>query len=104
MNEVKFARGNARSFILFDVEYFDNDFVLYLAIPTHKPLLLQNPSKEYVRTFMRRANIHPTCLVYGMFWDLYKYLYSIEWLDLITNKKEVINNERTNERSIVNEE
>ena len=53
---------------------------------------------------MRRARIHPTCLVYGQFWDLYKYLYSLEWLDLVINKKEVTKDERTNERSIVNEE
>ena len=101
---IRTPRGSQRPFILFDVEYFGKDVALYLAIPTHKPLLLQNPSKEYVRTFMRRARIHPTCLVYGQFWHLYKYLYSLEWLDLVTNKKEVTKDERTNERSIKYEE
>jgi hypothetical protein len=90
--------------VLFDVEKFRDDFILYIAIPGHKPILIQNPSKEYVRIFMRRANIHPTCLWYGMFWDLYKYLYSITWLDLLINKKEVSNHERTNERGIEHEE
>jgi len=93
-----------KSYVLFDVEIFRNDFILYIAIPGHEPILIDNPSKEYTRVFMRRANIHPRCLIYGMFWDLYKYLYSIEWLDLVINKKEVTNNERINERSIVNEE
>lgn len=90
--------------VLFDVEKFRNDFILFIAIPDHKPILIENPSKEYTMLFMRKANIHPRCLVYGMYWDLYRYLYSITWLDLLTNKKEVSNNERTNERGIEHEE
>lgn len=75
--------------VLFDVEVFDGDFVLFLAIPGYEPLLIQNPSKRYVTAFMRSAKIHPSCIVGGMFWDLYKYLYSITWLDLHINNKEV---------------
>lgn len=93
-----------KSYVLFDVEIFLDNFILFIAIPGHDPILIENPSKEYTRIFMRRAHIHPTCLVYGQFWDLYKYLYSLEWLDLLTNNKEVSNYERTNERSIEYEE
>ena len=90
--------------VLFDVEKFRNDFILFIAIPGYDPILIENPSKEYTRIFMRMARIHPQCLLRGMFWDLYRYLYSITWLDLLTNKKEVSNNERTNERGIEHEE
>lgn len=78
-----------RDLVLFDVEVFDGDFILFLAIPGYEPLLIQNPSKRYVMAFMRGAKIHPNCIIGGVFWDLYKYLYSITWLDLLTNNKEV---------------
>lgn len=93
-----------KSYVLFDVEIFLDNFILFIAIPGHKPILIENPSKEYTRIFMRRARIHPQCLLRGMFWDLYKYLYSITWLDLLTINKEVSNYERTDERSAKHEE
>lgn len=92
-----------RKWVLFDVERFNDLFGLYIQIPGFPPLLLWNPSIDYVRTFMQKANIHPACLVSGMFWDLYKYKYSLEWLDLVINKKEITKDERTNERSFSNE-
>lgn len=74
-----------KSYVLFDTEKFLDNFILFIAIPGHDPILIENPSKEYTKMFMRRARIHPRCLVYGMFWDLYKYLYSLEWTDFAIN-------------------
>lgn len=69
--------------VIFDIEHFDKDnFYMYLQIPGYKPLLIKNPSNEYVRIFMKRARIHKACLTYGMFWDLYRYLYSNTLLKL----------------------
>lgn len=83
-------QDQSRKWVLFDVERFDDLFGLYIQIPGFPPLLLWNPSIDYVRTFMQKANVHPVCLVSGMFWDLYKYKYSLEWLDLVINKKKEV--------------
>ena len=76
-------KTTALNSVIFDIERFDKDnFYMYLQIPGYKPLLIKNPSNNYIRIFMRKARIYKACLVYGMFWDLYRYLYSNTLLKL----------------------